>query len=53
MIVEKNQDIEQKVDGLLIEMFDKLSKQVLDSQLVKIVEDILNFLFVLRSQGEK
>lgn len=51
--MKKNQDIGQKVGKLLNEMSTKLSQQELNDQLTEIAENILNFLFVLKSRGEK
>ena len=52
MIMKINQnDLAQKVVNLLDKMSNILQQQTDGRQLIKIAEDILNFLFVLKSQN--
>ena len=53
MIMKINQnDLTQRVKDLLGEMYSILQKPTDGCQLIKIAEDILNFLFVLKSQNK-
>ena len=45
-------DLTQRVKDLLGEMHSILQQQTDGRQLIKIAEDILNFLFVLKSQNK-
>ena len=53
MIMKTNHnDLTQRVKDLLGEMYSILQRQTDGRQLIKIAEDILNFLFVLKSQNK-